>query len=149
MTSYGFPPFKAWLYNDVEAGFPLENENMRARLGMAATVGFLGLLGAMVLPMARRRSEDDLIPAVSAMTLVTVLVATIGGFASVFSVLISPEIRGYNRISPFINFFALAGLAVWVDRFTTSRPPAGAWASAGLPPLWRARSTSDHEGPRE
>jgi phosphoglycerol transferase len=53
-----------------------------------------------------------------------VLVATIGGFASIFSVLVSPEIRGYNRISPFINFFALTGLALWVDRVTAARDRA-------------------------
>jgi phosphoglycerol transferase len=92
-------------------------------LGPAATTGFLGLIGTLILPIgARRRQEDDLIPAAAAMVLAAVLVATIGGFASIFSVLVSPEVRGYNRIAPFINFFALTGLALWVDRFTTVRP---------------------------
>ena len=132
VTSYGFPPFDAWLANDSAAEFPLENENMRGRLGMAGTVGFLGLLGVLLLPMGKRRSEDDVIPALAVIALAAVLVATIGGFASLFSLFVSPEIRGYNRITPFIAFCALAALAVWVDRFTASRPwawRAGIWAA--------------------
>jgi phosphoglycerol transferase len=122
VSAYGLPPLERWLRNEDDAWFPLENENARSRLGLAATTGFLGLIGTLVFPVGvRRRSDDDLIPAAAAMALAAVLVATIGGFASIFSVLVSPEVRGYNRIAPFISFFALAGLALWVDRVTASR----------------------------
>jgi hypothetical protein len=50
-----------------------------------------------------------------------VLLATIGGFGSVFSLLISPEIRAYNRIYPFIDFFSLTAIALAVDSLCKSR----------------------------
>jgi hypothetical protein len=44
-----------------------------------------------------------------------VLLATVGGFGSLFALLVSPEIRGYNRICPFIEFFSLAAIALLID----------------------------------
>ena len=43
--------------------------------------------------------------------------------------MVSSEIRGYSRVTPFIAFFALAALALWIDRITTSSPRArvGLW----------------------
>jgi phosphoglycerol transferase len=44
-----------------------------------------------------------------------VLVATIGGFGTVFAYLISPQIRSYNRMSAYIAFFALFTIALLLD----------------------------------
>src|SRR5690606_17161453 len=44
-----------------------------------------------------------------------VLLATIGGFGSIFALLISPQIRAYNRISVYIAFISLFALAVLID----------------------------------
>jgi hypothetical protein len=51
-----FPPFKAWLARDAAAGFPFDNENISARLGVVATVGFLGLMAALIFPMPPDRT---------------------------------------------------------------------------------------------
>ena len=136
--------------NDVEAGFPLENESMRARLGVAATAGFLGLVGAMILPMTRRRSEDDLIPAMGAMVLVTVLVATIGGFATIFSVLVSSEIRAY-RSSVRVHRFPCAGRRRHVAGPADARAPGVAardWPSPPFCALGHRRSAAGAPRPR-
>jgi hypothetical protein len=50
-----------------------------------------------------------------ALTLAAILLGTIGGFGSLFSLLVSPDIRSYNRIFPFISFFAPAGVALSLD----------------------------------
>jgi phosphoglycerol transferase len=42
-----------------------------------------------------------------AMLLVMLLYATIGGFGSLFSLIVTPQIRALNRISPFIAFASL------------------------------------------
>src|SRR5207253_10523670 len=42
--------------------------------------------------------------------------AGIGGFSSLFALLISPQIRGYNRISTYIAFFAMFAMALLWDR---------------------------------
>jgi phosphoglycerol transferase len=54
-----------------------------------------------------------------------VLLATIGGFGSLVSFLISPQIRCYNRISVFIALFSLFAAAIVFDRFARWRASAG------------------------
>jgi phosphoglycerol transferase len=46
-----------------------------------------------------------------------VLLSVAGGFGCVFSFLVDPTIRGYDRISIFIACFALFALALLADRF--------------------------------
>ena len=45
------------------------------------------------------------------------LIGTTGGFAALFSYLITPEFRGVARISVFIAFFSLLAVGVLLDRF--------------------------------
>jgi hypothetical protein len=49
------------------------------------------------------------------LTLAAVLLGTLGGFGSLFSLLVTPEIRAYNRICAFIVFFALLAVALALD----------------------------------
>ncbi len=126
-----FPPFRRWFALESEAGFPYENENKAARLGVVATAGFVGLIATLIFPVAGGRDDDRRrVQAAAVLTVAALLLGTVGGFGALFSLLISPEIRAYNRISPFIAFFALAGVAFWIDRFTRARPDrlrAGLW----------------------
>ena len=127
--NHWFPPFKAWVDADTAAGFS-ETENRVSRLGTVAAIGWLALMATLVV--GTRRVEEqagDLVPAAARLAVVALLLATIGGFGSLWS-LISPEIRGYNRIAPFIAFFALAAVAVWIDRRTRTRwrLQAAVWA---------------------
>lgn len=55
------------------------------------------------------------------------LLATIGGFGSLFNVFVAPDIRCYARIVPFIDYFCLTGVAVLLMRW-------GNW--------WRRKSLS-------
>lgn len=136
-TFHWFPPFRTWLEREGQAMFPVETESMHARLGIVATVGLVALLATLVWPGPRQAddaiesSPDDsarlgapanLIPAAARLTLVAILVATLGGFGSLFSLLVSPEIRSYNRIAPFIAFFVLAGGAAWLDQLCRRAP---------------------------
>ncbi|HEX7771684.1 MAG TPA: hypothetical protein VF435_04640, partial [Pyrinomonadaceae bacterium] len=90
---------------------PLINENNNATLGVIGSAGFLILLGALV--GARREREfsperpTDLLLPLSKFNIAAVLLGTIGGFSSLFALLISSQIRSYNRISIFIGFFCL------------------------------------------
>ncbi|HVQ36054.1 MAG TPA: hypothetical protein VMS31_00880, partial [Pyrinomonadaceae bacterium] len=44
-----------------------------------------------------------------------VLLATIGGFASLFALLISPQMRSYNRVSVYLAFFSLFAVALILE----------------------------------
>ena len=98
------------------ATFPLEGENTLSRLGFVGTVGFVGLLVLLFWPSAATRfSAGAALGGASRLTLAALLLATIGGFGSLVALLVTPEIRAYNRITPFIVFFSLTAVAVAID----------------------------------
>lgn len=128
IAGHRLPPLEWWLRRDGDIDFPLENENYAARLGFVACGGFVGLITMLIFPVGRpREQENGLTQAAAALALATFLVGTIGGFGSIFSLLVSSDIRGYNRISPYIGFFALVGVAVWVDRILSGRRRVALW----------------------
>jgi len=113
VTDHRFPLLHDLKARYNRAGTPLINENDTASLGMIGTAGFLLLLGRLFL---RLRTGGRLLDALSCLTLSALLLATIGGFASVFSLLLSPWIRAYNRISIFIALFALLAVGWLLQR---------------------------------
>jgi hypothetical protein len=90
---------------------PLSNENRYTALGVAGSVGFLVLLIGL---FCRRRNElsGDLQWALARLNIGAVLLGTVGGFSSLFAYLINSQIRAYNRISIFIEFFAIFALVL-------------------------------------
>jgi len=108
------------LYNS--AMRPSETENRSASLGLVGTLGLLGLVSLGLLPLRRPWPYGPLV----GMTLFMVLLATIGGFGSVFNLIVTAQIRGYNRISVFIALLCLLAFLWAFDKL---------WAthSKGLP----------------
>ncbi len=94
---------------------PLSNENRHTALGVAGSVGFLALL----IGLFRRRSDgpqEDLKWPLARLNIGAVLLASVGGFSSLFSYLVSSQIRAYNRIGIFIEFFAIFALVLILVR---------------------------------
>lgn len=91
---------------------PLTNENDTSSLGFIGAIGFLWLL----VRLFYRKPASLLLDHVSWLNIFGVLYGTIGGFAALFSLLISPQIRAPNRISPFIAFFSLLAVTYLLDR---------------------------------
>ena len=99
---------------------PLINENHDSSLGLIGGVGFLTLIGWLLYRRSFKSSEESnqtsvLFDHLSLLNITAVLVATIGGFGSVFNNLVSPQIRGYNRMSVYIAFFSLFTVALLLD----------------------------------
>jgi phosphoglycerol transferase len=118
-----FPPLRAWAEAERAAEFPYETENIRATLGIVATTGFVWLLVTLVLsPNGESGERRRLVRAAAVVVIAIVLLATVGGFGSLFSLLVTPDIRAYNRISPFIAFLALVVVAFWIDRAWARKP---------------------------
>jgi phosphoglycerol transferase len=94
---------------------PLNNENQDSSLGIIGAVGLILLLARpFVKPVAGDRS---LLDGVALLNLSAFLLATIGGFGSLFSYLVSPGIRAYTRMSVFIAFFSFVMVAAVIDCF--------------------------------
>ena len=91
---------------------PLTNENDTSSFGFIGAIGFLWLLSRLFY----RKPASDLLDRLSWLNITGLLYATIGGFAALFSLLISPQIRAPNRISIFIAFFSVAAAALLIDR---------------------------------
>ncbi|HJT78580.1 MAG TPA: hypothetical protein VJ739_15350, partial [Gemmataceae bacterium] len=108
---------------------PLITENEFATLGVAGSVGFLVLVGCLL----RRRSgvTPSLLDSLSLLNVFGVLLATVGGFGSLFSFFVSPLIRAYNRISVFLAFLALAAVAVLLQALLR-RLAAWSWPGRAL-----------------
>jgi hypothetical protein len=100
-----------------------QTEARAATLGVVASAGFLWLVGAAVAAAAgaRRRYDFGLHVGLGVLTLVGVLAATTGGFAT-FIAVAWPQIRAWNRMSVFIAFFALAAVALLLSRLERRLP---------------------------
>jgi hypothetical protein len=104
-----------------DATFPLPSE--RPMLGAVAAVGMIFLIIVMfVSPMLRRRDADNESGFWSVQRRLAVLaifgffVGTVGGFSTFFALLVTDNIRGWNRIAIFLSMFALASVALLFDR---------------------------------
>ena len=85
---------------------PLNNENRYTSLGLAGSIGFLALLVALF----RKRDDadtNDLKFNLAGLNISAVLLGTVGGFSALFAYWVNPQIRAYNRIGIFIEFFAI------------------------------------------
>jgi phosphoglycerol transferase len=117
--------FRAAAARVTQASFPIENENATARLGLVGSVGFLFLLATALGAVAGARPVDDRLGPPAALTLTALLLGLVGGFGSIFNLLVTPDIRGYNRVVVFIAFFSLYAGSRLLARVTASLPHAG------------------------
>lgn len=110
-------PKLAEITNKYSGHFPLVNENSFASLGMIGSIGFLLLLGVLLLQKKQTPENRKIfvLHIFARITLVLLLIATIGGFSSLFSMLITPEMRAWNRISIFIGFTSIAAFVLIAD----------------------------------
>lgn len=96
------------------------NESDVASLGIIGSLGFLALLGGLLLVKRQgiRRDEDvghRALHDVRILNLTAILLGTIGGFGPLIALLVTSKIRAYNRISVYIAFFSLFAAVVWLD----------------------------------
>ncbi|MDX2034383.1 MAG: hypothetical protein SF339_27155 [Blastocatellia bacterium] len=98
------------------------NENDDATLGAIGSIGFLSLFGWLLFrkPEHERIDEDGTggaLSRLSILNLAALLLGTFGGVGALVALLVTTKIRAYNRLSVFIAFFSLMGLALLLDRF--------------------------------
>jgi phosphoglycerol transferase len=121
---------------DVKA--PLVNENTSTSLGVIGSLGFM-MLVAMIFFGTYMGSGRDIavLRQLAVLNLSGILLATIGGFGSLFALIISPEIRAYNRIVVFIAFISFFAVGVIVDKFINfvSQKEIRSWVRFILPAI--------------
>ena len=95
---------------------PVDGESAGS-LGVVGGAGLVALLVMAVLPNRRRWPYGPL----AGLVLFLVLLGTVGGFGSLFNLLVTAQIRAYNRVSVFLGFFCLFAVLWRVDRFLLTR----------------------------
>lgn len=119
------PGLHTWGARDVNNAYPNENENTTARLGLAASVGFIMLLLFSLRAIRATNSEHEgFLNALAALSLFTLLFITTGGAGAIFNLLFFSDIRAYNRFSVFLAFFSLLGLVAIPRIWTPTRQHA-------------------------
>ncbi|HEX2271417.1 MAG TPA: hypothetical protein VHH35_17865, partial [Pyrinomonadaceae bacterium] len=93
-------------------------ESDAASLGLIGSIGFLVLLAHLFFP---RQGQNSTLADLSLLNLFAVLLATIGGFTSLFALFVSAGLRSNNRISVFIAFFSLLTVALGLEFFYQRR----------------------------
>jgi len=124
-------PMLARLKDEYNNAAPLVNENRNATLGVMGSIGFLTLLGWLLFwkPAAGVMKEGHearaLLSHLSLLNIAGVMLATVGGFASLFALLISPQMRSYNRVSVYLAFFSLFAVVLLLEEFFRRRASSG------------------------
>jgi phosphoglycerol transferase len=115
-----FPPLQYIQKKLDSAGFADQNESASSRLGLIGSGGLLFLLASALVSCLHKPLGDDpsttVLGACSALALTCLLLGTVGGFGSFFNVFVAPDIRCYDRIIVFIDFFAVTAVGLLLTR---------------------------------
>lgn len=110
--------------SDLSIGFPSENSQFFGLVGAAALLAMLASL--LVAPVRARAAADDVRPLLVGLTFVFVVIGITGGLSWTFTIVGFTQIRAWNRLSIFIEFFALVWLGLTIGprvrRIVTARP---------------------------
>jgi phosphoglycerol transferase len=124
VAQHPIPAFRK-LKDRYDAMAPFPGETSASSLGVVGGVGFLALLAVMLLPMREGRPRRDLWRALGVLNLFALLIATTGGFGSIFAFVVTPDIRTYARMHVFVAFLALFAAALLLERLVIRRARLG------------------------
>lgn len=110
-------PAFARLRAEYEGALLSSGETMMAVLGTAGTIGFLTLLIRLLYRRTTAGGPRTL-DGLATLNLFAILLGTSGAFGSVFNLLVTPQIRAYNRISIYIACFSLLAGSILLQRLS-------------------------------
>lgn len=113
-------PFLAAIATQYATTAPLVNENRLAALGIIGSLGFLFLVIWVFYRLfsrntSRSNCNTTKLDVLGGLNLAAVLLATVGGFGTIFAYMVVPWIRGLNRISVYIDFAAITAIILLVN----------------------------------
>jgi len=88
-------------------------------LGLIGASGFLFLFGWLILVKGRQNQINkpylSVLDTLSVLNISAILLAVIGGFSLTFALIVSPQIRAYNRIGIYIGFFSILAVVLVLE----------------------------------
>ena len=100
---------------------PLINENITSSLGIFGAFGFVFAFFRIFSSLSGRINGPSSTSLISLIVLILFLIGTIGGLGSLFSHVIDPSMRAWNRISIFIAFGALLIFFMYLDSYLRNK----------------------------
>ena len=128
-ADHRFKPF-AKFASEYNLGFPYITENASASLGMVGSIGLILLLISVftfsLAPPLRENvvknqnsvhnfTINSKLLILSLIIVLLFFITTVGGFSSLFAMLVSTSIRGWNRISIYIAFLSIIAFMLVLD----------------------------------
>ena len=119
-------------------------ENISASMGAVGSLGFLLLVAvSLISPFLYPKTIDTVslnktssaqlrFQVLAALALGLVLMGSMGGFSSLFAMLVSSSIRAWNRVSIFIAFISVVAFAMATDLLIQKCPKHTAMKIAGI-----------------
>lgn len=119
-------------------------ENISASMGAVGSLGFLLLVAVSLIspfiypktidrvPLNKTSSAQLRFQVLAALALGLVLMGSMGGFSSLFAMLVSSSIRAWNRVSIFIAFISVVAFAMATDLLIQKYPKHTAMKIAGI-----------------
>ena len=119
-------------------------ENISASMGAVGSLGFLLLVAVSLIspfiypktidtvPLNKTSSAQLRFQVLAALALGLVLMGSMGGFSSLFAMLVSSSIRAWNRVSIFIAFISVVSFAMATDLLIQKYPKHTAMKIAGI-----------------
>ena len=106
--------------------WPMQEGCQHAALGTLA----LGFVVVIISFLFGRRGSDAprLVSGLGMLAVSGFFLGTVGGVGALFANYVSPQIRGYNRVSIYLGFFALFGVALILTKLLDK---AGRWGQLG------------------
>ncbi len=105
------------------ANAPVPNEGSEY-LGIVAIIGLVILLAGLFIS-GKTKDKDNILsisPILQKLNIAAILLGTIGGFGSMFALVISGALRCYNRISTYIGFICLLAVGIYLTYLLGKMP---------------------------
>jgi len=119
--NHPIPPLRKMRNRYLNSSPALSEGSDPKTLGFVGAIGLIVLLWWLLFRQNRGTTPNEkLLDWVSILNVATLLLATTGGLGLLFNLLITPEIRAYNRISIFVSLFTLIASGVLLSKLESS-----------------------------
>lgn len=106
------------------SGGILTNENVTSSLGVLGVIGLLAIFVRAFIRLSHPAGGPTIADRVGWLAISLIAFATVGGFATLFALLVSPSLRAVNRVSILVAFLAIASLMLLLKRALAGRSRA-------------------------
>jgi phosphoglycerol transferase len=110
VTNHRIHRLAEWKDRFLSQAVMVNGENESSALGAVGAVGCVVLLVCLFLPNC-----PEILYSLSILNLFAFLMGTIGGLGAIFSFVVSPQLRGFSRVTVYIAFFCIAASMIVLD----------------------------------